>query len=115
MQMYPKNRMLTMEQELVVSSIRVYCIHDGRMQDLLRHDLNWSAVRQSALYHHVLPLLYTRLKTFGGELVPPEVLSQLKKLYRAIAVRNLRKAERPDWVLVQGDTTSVMAVSIAAF
>ena len=81
--------MLTMEKELVFSSIRVDGTHDARMQDLLRHDLNWSTVRQSALSHKVLPLLYTRLKTFGGEFVPPEELSQLRELYLDIAGQNL--------------------------
>ena len=90
--MYPKNRMLTMEKELVFSSIRVDSTHDDRMQDLLRHDLNWSAIRQSADYHHVLPLLYKRLKTFGVELVPTEELSQLQILYLTNVARNLHKA-----------------------
>jgi len=44
-----------------------------------------------------------------------EEIFQLKKLYRAISVLNLRKAEQSDWALVQGVTSSVMAVSIAAF
>ena len=84
--------MLTMEKELVFSSIRVDSTHDDRMQDLLRHDLNWSAIRQSADYHHVLPLLYKRLKTFGVELVPTEELSQLQILYLTNVARNLHKA-----------------------
>jgi hypothetical protein len=93
MRIYQNNRTPTMEQELVFSAILVGELYKDRMRNLLEHDMNWSTIRQFAIFHHVVPLLYDRLRNLAGENVPSETLDELMKLYRAIAVQNLRKAE----------------------
>jgi len=82
-----------MEHELVFSTILVGELQGDRMRNLLRHDMNWNTIRHFAIYHHMVPLLYDRLKNLSGEYVPGEALHELMRLYRAIAVQNLRKAD----------------------
>ena len=82
--------LISPEQEIVIASIRVDHQQDDRLIQLLKGELDWSTLRQFALNHGVLPLLYSLLKTMGADLVPPEELERLKELFLVNAQRNLR-------------------------
>ena len=84
----------TPEQELLLGAIRVDRAWDGRLRDLLTQGLDWPALRQTALRQKVLPLLYTRLKALGEDVLPPEEMARLQELYLANARATLMLSRR---------------------
>ncbi len=54
-----------------------------RLRFLLRQELDWPYLILTALTHHVLPLLYSSLRTSNAEAVPKASLDQLRDHYRA--------------------------------
>ena len=60
-----------------------------RIRGLLRVDLDWAYLPQTAGRHGVKPLLYRSLHTTSPDAVPQAILSQLQHHYRANAARNL--------------------------
>jgi hypothetical protein len=59
------------------------------MKTLLRGDIDWAFVHQTALQHRVIPLLYWNLHATCPEAVPETILDQLQRSFRAITMRNL--------------------------
>jgi hypothetical protein len=78
------------EQEIVLHSIRVDHRMDDRIRELLHTQLNWFTLREFALRHQVLPLLYTRIKSLAEELILEQEMHKLRDLYLVNTQRNLR-------------------------
>lgn len=60
-----------------------------RIKHLLRENLNWDYLCETASRHGVMPLLYQSLNTTCPEAVPETILSQLRDDFHANAQRNL--------------------------
>lgn len=60
-----------------------------RLRGLLRMDLDWVYLLQTAGRHGVRPLLYRSLHMTAPDAVPPAILEQLRQHFRANAARNL--------------------------
>ena len=85
------------EREVLLWSARIGQApqEDGdRILEFLAGGLDWPLLRQAAVDHGILPLLYTRLGEVGEHLVPPAERAQIKALYVANARRNLRMTAR---------------------
>ena len=78
------------EQELVLSLIRVDWSQNEQIQSLLAGKLDWSAITGFTTRNGLLPLVYSRLKTFEELHVPAEDLERIKTLFLTNAQRNLR-------------------------
>ncbi len=83
----------TPEQELLLWSIRVDHTKDQRITDILSAGVDWNYVRKTAIQHGIIPLLYKRLKEEMSDLVPSNELEELRTLFMANAVRNLRMTQ----------------------
>jgi len=60
-----------------------------RFGAILEGGVDWGKVNALAIYHGVLPLLYTRLTESPAGLVPEEMLAQFASEFRRNTVRNL--------------------------
>ncbi|MCP2727290.1 nucleotidyltransferase family protein [Symplocastrum sp. BBK-W-15] len=65
----------------------------ARIKILLQQEIDWKYLLQTAAKHGVKPLLYQSLSTTAKELVPPEILTQLRQDFRTNAVRNLNRTK----------------------
>jgi hypothetical protein len=83
----------TPEQELLLWSIRVDHAKDQRISEILTGGVDWTYVRETAIQHGIIPLLYKRLKEDMIDLVPPDELAELRTLFMVNAVRNLRMTQ----------------------
>lgn len=59
------------------------------IRSILNQDLDWNYLLQIASYHQVLSLLYFNFNQTFSELVPPQVLAQLRHFFGINAKRNL--------------------------
>jgi hypothetical protein len=83
----------TPEQELLLWSIRVDHAKDQRISEILTGGVDWTYVRETAIQHGIIPLLYKRLKEDMIDLVPPDELAELRTLFMENAARNLRMTQ----------------------
>jgi len=83
----------TPEQEVLLWAIRVDPTKDQRVAEILTSGVDWGNVRETAIRHGILPLLYKRLKGEMADLVPVDELSTLRTLFMANAIRNIRLAQ----------------------
>ncbi len=60
----------------------------ARIRSLLRDDIDWSALLQTALSHGVMPLLYRSLSSTCPDAVPKVFLEQLRAAFYANAAHN---------------------------
>ena len=60
-----------------------------RIRYLVSQNIDWDELVNTARRHEVLPLFYWQLKNVCPELVPPDVLVQLRSNFNANAKRNL--------------------------
>ncbi|MBV6623410.1 MAG: nucleotidyltransferase family protein [Rivularia sp. (in: Bacteria)] len=60
-----------------------------KIKTLVKQEIDWQKLIKTANYHKLIPLLYQKLKRICPELVPNEVLIQLKQEFQANATRNL--------------------------
>ncbi len=84
----------TPEQELLLWSIRVDHTKDQRIEEILKDGVDWNYVRETAIQHGVFPLLYKRLKEEMSHLVPSNEIEELRTLFMANAVQNLRMTQQ---------------------
>lgn len=63
-----------------------------RIKQLVRSNLNWKYLIDTASWHGVLPLLCHNLSRIGADTVPSTPLQQLRARFRTNSVRNLRLA-----------------------
>lgn len=80
---------LTPEQQLLLSAVRVNPSQGDRIRELVQRGLDWPALRQMAMAHGVMPLVYTRLKTIGDGTVPTAEMERWRKVYAANVGRNM--------------------------
>lgn len=85
---YPTHK-FTLEQRLALEAVRSDS-SDAKLRELATSDVEWDALRQTAIWQGVLPLVYSRLKAAAGDLVPVSTLAELRSLYIANAQRNYR-------------------------
>ena len=65
----------------------------GRMEALLRRDLDWAYLLQRAFRHGLMPLLYQSLSAACPQAVPDSALTLLRDQFQANARRNLSLTE----------------------
>src|SRR5262245_12514063 len=82
---------LRLEIEVLLQSLRMGVSSNGeaRIQDLLRQEIDWDFLIQSAHYHRVVPLLYRTLSRVSLGFVPEGAMASLRKRFQATAQRNL--------------------------
>ena len=103
---------LSPEMDVILCSIGVGKNREAAIGKILKNDINWMKVKKNALSHNVLPLLYGALKNLGESLVPQEEMSQIKSLYRNIALKNLRQAQNLHRVI---ELLSANGIAVIAF
>lgn len=86
--------LFTPEQELLLWSIRVDHTKDKRIEEILKAGVDWNYVQETAIQHGIIPLLYKRLKEEMEVLVPSNELEELRTLFMANAVRNIRMTQQ---------------------
>ncbi len=84
----------TPEQELLLWSIRVDHTKDQRIEEILKAGVDWNYVQETAIQHGIIPLLYKRLKEEMSDFVPPQELEELRTIFMANAVQNLRMTQQ---------------------
>lgn len=82
-------RRLEIEMLLCGSRTHPTSQNTGHLQELLRKELDWDWLVETAVEHKVIPLFYQNLKTAAPEKVPPDVLSQIRGYVQIITRRNL--------------------------
>lgn len=92
-----KNLSLSLEQELILSSISLDQGKDERIQELLTHEIDWQDLGQIALHQGVFPLFYLRLKAAAEGQIPPESATLFDQRLHSIAQNNIRLT----WKLIQ--------------
>lgn len=65
----------------------------ARIKILLQEEIDWEYLLQTAAKHGVKPLLYQNLSATAKELVPPEILTQLRQDFRTNALGNLNRTK----------------------
>jgi hypothetical protein len=83
------------EDDLLLCCARM-CIDSERgerIRLLLRKDLDWSYLRQKALRHGLMPLLYRNLKSICPDAVPEAIMDQLQEYFFTNACRNFTLTE----------------------
>src|SRR5262245_8557677 len=82
---------LRLEIEVLLQSLRMGVSSNGeaRIQDLLRQEIDWDFLIQSAHYHRVIPLLYRTLSRVSPDFVPEDAMARLRKSSQATTQHNL--------------------------
>jgi hypothetical protein len=75
---------ISVEAELILCCARTHLDADtlARLRTLLRQELDWESLIQTALEHGVMPLLYSSLSTHCPESVPKNSMDRLRAQYR---------------------------------
>jgi hypothetical protein len=84
----------TPEQEVLLWAIRVDHTKDQRVAEILTSGIEWGYMRETAIQHGIIPLLYKRLKGEMADLVPSDELTTLRTLFLANAIRNIRMTQQ---------------------
>jgi hypothetical protein len=84
------NPQFTVEQEVILWSIRVDHMKDQRIAEILEQGVDWTYIRQTGIQHGIIPLLYRRLNKEMAVLVPPDEMKKLRILFLENAAKNLR-------------------------
>jgi hypothetical protein len=84
----------TPEQEILLWAIRVDHTKDQRVAEILTAGVEWGYIRETAIQHGIIPLLYKRLKEEMADLVPLDELSTLRTLFMENAVKNIQMTQR---------------------
>jgi hypothetical protein len=90
---FTQNPQFTLEQEVLLWSIRVDHEQDQRISGILKAGVDWKYIRENAIRHGVIPLLYKRLKGEMAELIPSEERSVLSMLFQQNAIRNIQMTQ----------------------
>ena len=85
------NLSLRPELQLILNCARTRVDDDvaARIRSLLQNDLDWQDLRQVALEHRVLPLVYHTLNATAPNAAPKSVMADLQKYFYHNAGRNL--------------------------
>jgi hypothetical protein len=83
----------TPEQEVLLWAIRVDHTKDQRVAQILRSGVEWGYIRETAIQHGIIPLLYKRLKGEMADLVPLDELSTLRTLFMENAIKNIQMTQ----------------------
>jgi hypothetical protein len=81
---------IRLEAELLLccTRTRVAPYTGARIEALVRADLDWAYVVETALHHRTMPLLHSSLRAAFPEAVPLRVLAQLRAFAYANAAQN---------------------------
>jgi hypothetical protein len=79
------------EAEILLRSTRAYLAPEetDRIVALLQKELDWVYLKEMALRHGLMPLLYQRLKSYAANSVPTSILTQLRDYSISSASRSL--------------------------
>jgi hypothetical protein len=61
----------------------------NRIKTLVRENINWENLLQTAYTHGLIPLVYTRLNTICPKEISESTFNKFRSLFQAIATRNL--------------------------
>jgi len=61
-----------------------------RVRDLIAQGIDWQFLIERTVYHKVLPLVYTNLKTICPRAIPTDALTELHHLFHWVAQHNMR-------------------------
>src|SRR4029453_11950155 len=80
-----------LEIDLLLKSSRMVLSpsREARIRNLLRREIDWGFLIQSAHYHRVVPLLYRTLSRVSPGLVPEHAMATLRKKFQANTQHNL--------------------------
>jgi len=80
-----------LEIELILCCVRTHLDRatTERITALVKEDIDWEDLLQTADTHGVIPLLYTRFNSICPEVIPKSALNQMRGMFHAIAERNL--------------------------
>ena len=85
----PFNNRIEIELLLYCSCTNLSELNQNKIKNLISQSIDWTYLVQTASFHKVIPLLYQNLNNICPELVPQDILVQLKQLFRANTTRNL--------------------------
>jgi hypothetical protein len=85
--MYVVDESLSTENQILLCCARRNVDFDV-LGALVDRSVNWDALLDAAQLHHLLPLLYERLKGLDGSRVPPAVMARLRSAYYTNLLRN---------------------------
>jgi hypothetical protein len=97
---------------LACARTRVDADQAGRIQSLLRKDLDWAFLVSTACRHGLVPLLYRNLRTTGAGSVPHDVTERLQALSFTIACLNARRTEELLRLLKIFETHGIPAIPL---
>jgi len=83
----------TPEQEVLLWAIRVDHTKDHQVAGILTAGVDWGYVRETAIRHGIIPLLYKRLKGEMADLVPMDELLTIRTLFLANSIRNIQMTQ----------------------
>jgi hypothetical protein len=83
----------THEQEILLWAIRIDHTKDQRVAEILTSGVEWGYIRESAIQHGIIPLLYKQLKGEMADLVPLDEFSTLRTLFIENAVKNIQMTQ----------------------
>jgi hypothetical protein len=89
----------TPEQEVLLWAIRVDHSRDEMIAEILERGVDWTYIRQTAMIHGIIPLLYRRLTEEMATLVPPGEIHLLRELFIENAANNMRMTQELGRVL----------------
>lgn len=79
-----------------MEELLIYCARPNlkpseieKIKTLVKQEIDWQKLIETANFHKLIPLLYQNFNNICPELVPNEVLIQLKQQFQANATRNL--------------------------
>lgn len=79
----------TPEQEVLLWAIRIDHTKDQRIAEILEKGVDWTYIRQIAVWHGIIPLLYRRLAEEMVTLIPSDEVIALRTLFMENAAKNL--------------------------
>jgi hypothetical protein len=104
---------ISLEAELILCCARLHLDADAlaRLRILLRQELDWESLIQTALDHGVMPLLYSSLSTHCPESVPKNSMERLRAKYRDNVQRSYFSAAELLKVMSLFETHGINAIS----
>jgi hypothetical protein len=103
---------ISVEAELILCCARMHLDADtlARLRTLLRQELDWESLIQTALEHGVMPLLYSSLSTHCPESVPKNSMDRLRAQYRDNVRRSFFSAAELHRIMSLFETHGINAI-----
>lgn len=100
------------ERELILWSIRIDNQVPEHIRTIFHAGLDWQAVKNLALKHGIIPLLYHRLTRLPGISTPSEIEDMFRQHYQVNMFHNLKAAHQLLWLLKIFSHKGIRAIPI---